>query len=403
MKISKKNIENLIIKYFEGELTIEESRNLLEVISSNEEFKNIYESISATYIKAPNIIFKNKDNLKKIVKGNVINEWEDLCIQYIENELNENEKKLFIETIQNDADKRKVFEQYGLVKLIPNEEDIYKNKNLLKKEKSWNETFEDLCVKRIENLLSNKEIKEFDEIIKNDKEKANVYFLYQKTILHPDLSVKYTKKENLKKYKTFKRTYIQWYAAAAIIIAFVLLLPNMINNIKETPLLPHSKKSITVFTKTNFNNTKPYENKLLNTKVTISKTKDTTFNSENVDFELYTQIKKEEQKVLNEDIYKENNLKNDTVIDVEALGEVLDRIFANHKFNYFHDMMNFEEEQTKISYNNYSNLWSLLKQSSKHISNFTGVDIRVQDYDNENSIKKVIAIGNFSFSRTTIK
>ncbi len=343
MRITEENIEKYIICYFEGELTIEEKEALLQAISKNDYFKSIYDTYNLTYLKAPIIKLKDKEKIKKIAANCIINEWEDMCIKYIE------------------------------------------------------------------NLLLPEEKREFEEIIKHNDEKRKIFNLYQNTILLPDFSIVKISKNKLKRKSTFLFKYktVKLYGlAAAVIIAFILFLPIMTNNLYQTPLLPKTKGTIAYFRKAYSKNIHITNNKQ---KVKSSlnyeeKSKNITIQNVNDTFLITAEIPKEE--IQKEFFIEPSNAKSvntDTTFDIDAFKEGLEKIFASQKFSYFHDIITFDEKQNTISSKNFSSLWGILQQGTKHISDITGANIKVNEFKNEYYTIKEIAIGNISFSKTTNK
>ncbi|MCX7861726.1 MAG: hypothetical protein N2449_01880 [Bacteroidales bacterium] len=407
MKKSRYNIEQLIIAYFEQNLTDEEKKYLLQLINQKNEYKELFEIYQQTYAIPDNISYQQKEKLKKNSEQYIINEWEDLCIRYFEDSLSLQEKQYVLETIKNDSEKQKIFLLYEKTKLYDNAPTLYNNKESLKKDPSFANYFEELCIQYIEEQISEQEKITLEKLIANDKVRANILFQFKQTKLKPNINVHYPNKKQLKKKKVISMPFIYWSAG----IAATLLLFIMIYNsptIQKKPLFTLSKSVRSIPIKPIYELPKKFSNTIIqrqqllyaNANDELSLKTDTLMIETNKNF--IVEQKEDTAQNLMVDNYVFNKV--DSIVEKEILKESLDKIFTNNRYNYFHEMVQLTSLQQVEAYKTENKLswWTVLQKGSEYLSN-AGANIKIQEYEQINARKKEIAIGNFYFSRVSKK
>ncbi len=411
MNINRQNIELIFFEYFEGNLSQEEIKELFLFLDENPDLKKQFGSyLSIKLTPDTTIHFDKKDLLKKPVESD-IDSFELLCIQFIENDLNADEKLELLNQISENQEKQKIFNDYQ-ESVLKSENDIeYTYKESLKKSYS---AFEERCIEYIEGQLNNTEIKElFFEVNKDQNEKAT-FELYKKTKLEPDHTLIYSKKENLKKSASTKIFSLRWAmsaAASVIVIIFVSLYLS-----KEDKLISNQIAAINHLNPVNNRNIQK-QNKTIKFQkhfpVKYKKQNQVIQNVEPVIENNYAEENKQvkdssinPQNVINTPEHYQYAQKNTSVGNDSVANEVLEKLFAQNKFNYFHEMIqDANTENQAYMPNHKGSWWNTLENGSKYIREYTGTNVVVkeQKYEGDQRVKQEITLGNFSFSRSFTK
>jgi hypothetical protein len=136
MKIDRKNYELFFIDYYDGNLDQQKIDELLQFLASNADLeKEFYDFKNIQSFAGASEPFQNKNSLLKSV--NDITEittrnFDEFCIAYIENDLNEQNKAKFEMYLAENKAKQADFEKYKYTKLLPIIEAMPKKKSLLK-------------------------------------------------------------------------------------------------------------------------------------------------------------------------------------------------------------------------------------------------------------------------------
>ncbi len=406
MKFDRQHIEDYLIEYFEGNLSPSEIDALLHFISTHQEYHEMFEQYKQTYVKPtdPMPTF-NKEKLKKSSHDAIINEWEDACIRYFEGELTEKEKQQVEKEIQHDEAKKKIFDDYVRTYLLA-EEIKFAHKERLKKNNSWQETMELLCIKHIEMELSENERILLNQWLESDDEANILLLLYENTKLKPDTNQQYHYKEFLKKQADFRSQKISmlWTvvaAAAAVLIGFLLWMP--VNAPKQPiSVVAQSKQTYNV-KRTIYYSIAKYQNKKT-VKTPIIQTQQILPAEKNSVPEQILLVQNQEEDKMNEQFadnttFSETQITETTPLTTEGLNE----LFANNRLNYFHEMIEKSLQQGANNVEKNFSWWKTLENGAKYVQEYTGVPVIIQEHDQQQMVKREIAIGNFSFSRTTKK
>ncbi|NSW45932.1 MAG: hypothetical protein HPY79_08985 [Bacteroidales bacterium] len=405
MEINRQNIELIFFEYLEGNLTLLQTKELFAFLEQNPDLKNEFENYQQIKLQPKPIKYSKKERLKK--EHQFANDFEILCIRFIENDLTENEKNDFLKIIAQDAEKQQIFSKYQKTKLLPKLSLKYKNKEQLYKLEI--NTFDEKCIAYIEKQLSKDEKNILLKEIKNNSEKNKIFTSYKNTILEPDTQIRLENKNRLKKQSTSVLKFLWPLSAAASIIVFFIFSfyhfshKNMQSNylaansilkpyIIRTVYTPEKNNS---FSKTIINqNVKIKKIEKSQTELALIKNDvkndTTTIDIQNKTIE--TKVQYAEQ------INTENN---DSIVKLS-----LEKLFAQNKFNYFHQMieeLNYEKQA--FLPNHKGSWWNMLENGTKYIQQYTGNNIIVKEqrFEKEQRIKQEITLGNFSFSRSFSK
>jgi len=345
MKINNSNIEKYIIEYFECNLSPEEEKILLDTINQNISYKELFNIYKSTYIQPETVIFPYKNNLKKNTSDFIINEWEDICIKYVENVINNNEKVILLNELQEDEVKRKIFEIYKLTKLKPDYRIEFPKKSLLKKTSS------------------------------------KIYY---------------------------KKIFWYYSLAAAVIGIFFVLNVFIKNSISTTSSylgkLAILKNEIKLFKQTAHSDKKTIINSKSHQTQKSPKIKELNtnyfHNNDTLTFYNYyaesiENINTENETEQNITVYKGT----DTTYNEKEIRELLNKIFTENQYLY-----NLTFDTTSYFVPKKLNLWALIfKKGTNFITNYTDSKIKFTQHNSEKYNRFELALGNISFSRITSK
>lgn len=123
MKISRNNYELFFIDYLDNNLDQQQLTELAAFLMQNSDLEaELYEmKSSGLKLVESSVAFKNKNSLKKTSENLLINKdnFNDLCIAKIENDLDASDEKLFNRYLELNNDKLETFRQFEKTKLIP--------------------------------------------------------------------------------------------------------------------------------------------------------------------------------------------------------------------------------------------------------------------------------------------
>lgn len=163
-----------------------------------------------------------------------INNYEAYLLDLAEGELSSVDEKLLMLFLDKNPEIKAEHDHFELEQVSA--DNIYfENKSDLKKtgilDQVSSNNFDELCIARIEGDLKNREIVEFDKIIKINDDKEKEYNLFKLTQLSPDKNRVFPNKKSLKKkeIKSFvlrkNYTVISIAASIIILIGLYLLIP----------------------------------------------------------------------------------------------------------------------------------------------------------------------------------
>lgn len=257
MNINRENYEIFFIDYLDGNLSPAGLEELVLFLQKNPDLED--ELYSVYHVKLPLSPekFDNKLMLKKGQNPTMAdNLWDELCVSFIEGQLNESEKNLLQQNInpanQND------FNLFLKTKINPDKRITYPYAVLHKKIPDINESenpaefFEHYCIDYIEENLDLRGKTRFENLIAIHPSNQELYNKFSKTKLKPDLEVQFDSKNALKHFtlsQFYQQAYITYYAIAAAIIAFFLLFPGVMEN---NQVIDNQKKIISLVPATSY-------------------------------------------------------------------------------------------------------------------------------------------------------
>ena len=128
MKINRSNYEQYFIDYLDGKLDPDQEKILLSFLDFNPGLKKELEGLERTHLVPVKYSYSKKDSLLKMVPP-----FEEMCIDFIEHQLDEEEEKRLIGSISEDTEKQIIYKLYQSSKLVPDMDIRFMGKSKLKK------------------------------------------------------------------------------------------------------------------------------------------------------------------------------------------------------------------------------------------------------------------------------
>ena len=250
MNINKNNYEAFFLDYHEGNLSVEEVAALLLFVEQHPELKEAFEEFENIIVDAditPSF-FADKSSLKKGIS--VVNQ-DDYFIGYIENTLNDTEKKLVADYLKQQPTAVSELEVYKKTVARADNALVFENKSRLKKIVIANTQPEAqlilaeeeyLLIAATENILTREENEAASILLKTTETKKQLAY-YQQTKLKADESVVFANKEELK-HETRKVVPLYYYVAVAASIALLIGFFFIFKNKDTVNLAKNETKSI---------------------------------------------------------------------------------------------------------------------------------------------------------------
>ncbi len=167
------------------------------------------------------------------------NNYESYFLDYLEGNLNSDQKKELIDFLRENPDLRQELDEFKDITL-GDEQVNFPGKAELKRSLTLFDPgytlFDELSIGRLEGALSENQIREFDQLIRENPNKEKEYELYEKTVLNPDKKLRYGDKDGLKKGKTIQIYRKIIYRSVAIAASLLLLASLYFFLPKETPV-----------------------------------------------------------------------------------------------------------------------------------------------------------------------
>lgn len=227
MRINIKTYEQYVIDYLEGNLSEELRKEFDVFLLLNPEIKNELEDLQKVNLEPKTKAFDNsllKKNL--FTEENIEADFENLCIDYIENQFSDEEKLEFENYLKTNFVKQEQFELFKKTKLDKaysqtnfNNEILHKKNILPEKE------FDDeLVIAYAENDLTKAENLYFEEKLNAIEKLQTSFKLTKKTVLKPKTAIVFSGKSGLKKKE--RKLVVLWssVALAASVLLFGMLL-----------------------------------------------------------------------------------------------------------------------------------------------------------------------------------
>jgi hypothetical protein len=136
MKINKDNYEAFFLDYLEGRLNDSSVLEMQSFLRRHPELKGELESFCEIKLPPAQIVFKEKEILKKLnFKGAevTLRNFDDFCIAYYEKQLSDTESEKLLDFVKHHPDKKRDFQLYGEVFLKVDTSIAFEGKSFLKK------------------------------------------------------------------------------------------------------------------------------------------------------------------------------------------------------------------------------------------------------------------------------
>lgn len=236
MKINRNNYEVWFLDYYEGRLTPEQVKELMEFLYLHYDLKQEFESFENVSIpQAKKVVFDGKELLKKkiIVSVGNINEsnYTDLFIAYHENDLSEEEKNNVLLFVEKNPSLKKDFELFSKTRVAADTSLKFDAKQNLKKSKivtagSINEmNYEESFIASMEGELTLQQHSELKNFLNANPHLRRDYELFGQTKLEADTTIAFEGKEQLKKkFIAQKKTQVRYLYYAVSVAASLLIL-----------------------------------------------------------------------------------------------------------------------------------------------------------------------------------
>jgi len=136
MNINRENYESILVDYADGTLADEMRLQVDKFLLLNPDIKDEFDLFGDSHLKDSNEAFTGKDNLKNIPFYKTLStseHFQQLCIAYIEGELNDNELQFFNKMVDGDALKKKELALFKKTVLTPDFTIVYPDKRKIKR------------------------------------------------------------------------------------------------------------------------------------------------------------------------------------------------------------------------------------------------------------------------------
>jgi hypothetical protein len=137
MDINRNNYESWFLDYLDGNMETSRKEVLMKFLDFNPDLREELEGLEYMRLKAEEIPYGSKNSLLKNPAGPSSkmpdDDFETLCISYIENQLSDEESELLQNLLRDDPEKQKTYRLFKAAQLEPDLETVYPGKHLLKK------------------------------------------------------------------------------------------------------------------------------------------------------------------------------------------------------------------------------------------------------------------------------
>ena len=119
MKIDRSNYEIWLIDWLDGNLSDRQIEQLNIFLNENPKLKAEYDELTSFILKPSQRSYPHKNQLKKSTADLSVTQFEYLCVAYFENDLSDGQQTELMETIDQDPEKKKIFELIQKIRLEP--------------------------------------------------------------------------------------------------------------------------------------------------------------------------------------------------------------------------------------------------------------------------------------------
>lgn len=237
MKINRNNYEIWFLDYFEGRLSDEQVKELMEFLDLHYDLKEEFDSFENVSLPpAKKVVFDSKSILKKNVIASVgdINEknYNDFFIGFYEGDLTDAEKSNVLQFVEKNPFLKKDFELFSKTKAEADKSVIFSAKASLKKQRTVEVkgisevNYAEYFIAAAEGDLQLLQLSDLKEFLTKNPHLEKEYQLFKNTKVTPDTSIFFDRKELLKKpVAAIQKTRVRslYYAVSAAASVIVLL------------------------------------------------------------------------------------------------------------------------------------------------------------------------------------
>jgi hypothetical protein len=120
MRPDRTNYELWFVDYLDGKLEEDQVSLLMQFLEQNPDLREELNDI-ANIVPSENTAFPGKDKLKKTISDIPASQFEILCVSSLERDTNRDQERELAEIISSSHEKKKVFEEFKKIRLVPYE------------------------------------------------------------------------------------------------------------------------------------------------------------------------------------------------------------------------------------------------------------------------------------------
>jgi hypothetical protein len=133
MKIDRSNYETWFIDWLDGNLNESQAGQLKTFLAENHDLAEELQEVSEIRLITCENEFRRKSSIQKNPSDLSGDQFDNLCARYIENDLSVHEKNELLEIISADPERKKIFDLFSNLKLVPYKISYIHKKSLLRR------------------------------------------------------------------------------------------------------------------------------------------------------------------------------------------------------------------------------------------------------------------------------
>lgn len=136
ININRNNYEEIYIDFLDGNLSPSEQEQLFLFLDKNPDLKEETELHDQELVfEAEGVVFDKKHQLKKdkLLSGNALSNFNELCIAYMEDDLSDSEAREFASFLKESKKHAAEYELFHSTRLVADESIVFPNKSVLRK------------------------------------------------------------------------------------------------------------------------------------------------------------------------------------------------------------------------------------------------------------------------------
>ncbi len=221
-RINFSNYEAWLLDYAEGNLSAEDTAELLLFMEQYPELQTDVDNLMEFTLPSDEIISADFKHRLHKDEAAIKERFESLCIAFYDKTITAAEKKELDYFINQNPHWNKEFNAFANVFIQQYSDIEFSAKSFLKKQFQPQGSFDDLAVKALEGLLSEREQSAFEASLQNDPSKQLQWKAFQKTVLPQEHSV-FEEKASLYQHNGGARVFLIWSRWIAVAASLALL------------------------------------------------------------------------------------------------------------------------------------------------------------------------------------